>query len=147
MSKKYTVDEPFDVSDFMPGTLPDGALFGVGVDLSEVAKVARACRGAGFRRQVFAPLELEAFVDGDVVDAEGLALAFAYKEAFYKALGTGQRLGMLFHEIAGPPAAPSGTLHLTGRTAEVAQALGVKRIDAGASLRGDAALAWVFLFG
>jgi len=147
VSKKYTVEEPFKVSDFMPASLPPGAVFGVGLDLSEVTRVARACRGAGFRRQVFAPAELEAFVSGGTVDAEGLALAFAYKEAFFKALGTGQRLGMLFHEIAAPPAAPAGTLHLSGRTQEVAQSLGVAGIQAGSSMQGDAALAWVLLFG
>lgn len=135
----------FSLDDFRVPLPPAGGVFGIGLDLAEVDRVEEAARGQGFRRQVFAPEELDAFADRRW-DPQGLAQAFALKEAFLKALGTGGlRIGLYFHDICGPPAAAPGSLRVTGRAAEVAEALGVRGIHAGSSLRGAVALGWVVL--
>lgn len=137
---------PFTLDDFLGPLPPPGAVVGIGVDVAEVERVSRAAAGRGFVRQVFAPEEGRAWA-GEGWDPPALAAAFALKEAFFKALGTGQRLNMLFHEIAAPPFAPAGSLTIRGRTAEVAEALGVRTILAGTSVSLGVALGWVVLTG
>lgn len=137
---------PFTLDDFLGAAPLPGAIVGVGIDVSFVERVARAAQGKGFVRQVFSPAEAQAWA-GDPMDAPSLARAFSLKEAFFKALGTGQRLDMLFHEIQMPPFAPEGSLDLTGRTLQVAQALGVRGIQASSSLSGGMAVGWVLLTG
>jgi len=68
------------------------ALFGIGIDLVEVARVRRALERhpERFRDRVFTPSEVE-FCEGLADKYPSYAGRFAAKEAFSKALGTGLR--------------------------------------------------------
>ncbi|MBR4622141.1 MAG: holo-ACP synthase [Ruminococcus sp.] len=61
-----------------------------GVDLTEVAKIKRACERQRFIDIVYSPAEQELFCK-DKMRYESLAGNWAAKEAFSKALGTGVR--------------------------------------------------------
>ena len=62
-------------------------IYGIGVDMTEISRVSRACSKASFLKKVFSPREIELFAE----KPEKLAAGFAAKEAFSKALGTGVR--------------------------------------------------------
>ena len=59
-------------------------IYGIGVDMTEISRVTKACAKESFLRKVFS--------------AEKLAAGFAAKEAFSKALGTGVR-GFSMNEV------------------------------------------------
>ena len=136
---------PFSLSDFVSPLPPPAGVIGIGVDIAQVQRVSRAAQGRGFVRQVFSIKEREAWATPDSFDAQSLARAFSLKEAFFKALGTGQRLDMLFNEISFEPLAAEGALSIVGRTAEVANALGVNKIDAQSVVSEGIAVGWVVL--
>ncbi len=110
----------------LDGALPHGrVVVGLGIDLCEVERVARAIERHGDR------FLARLFRDGEVrrprsspAFFEHVAGLFAAKEAAMKALGTGMR-GVAFREVAfarragGPP-----RLALYGRAAERAAAVG-----------------------
>ncbi len=107
--------------------LPPGSLVvGVGLDLCEVSRVARALErhGTRFVEKLFRPGEVRRSPESPVY-AEHLAGLFAAKEAAMKALGTGMR-GVFFRELAivrasgGPP-----RLALFGRAISCGERLGV----------------------
>ncbi len=107
--------------------LPAGSLVvGVGLDLCEVARVARALdrHGARFVEKLFRPGEVRRSPESPAY-AEHVAGLFAAKEAAMKALGTGMR-GVAFRELAivrapgGPP-----RLALFGRAIAHGARLGV----------------------
>jgi holo-[acyl-carrier protein] synthase len=90
--------------------LPAGSLVvGVGLDLCEVPRVARALErhGGRFVEKLFRPGEVRRSPESPAY-AEHVAGLFAAKEAAMKALGTGMR-GVFFRELAivrtpgGPP--------------------------------------------
>lgn len=99
----------------------------LGIDLTEVARVARALErwDARFLERVFEPGEISTRRRHPRAFAEHVAGRFAAKEAAMKALGTGWR-GVAFREIviererSGKP-----RLRLLGRALARAQALGV----------------------
>ena len=90
--------------------LPAGSLVvGVGLDLCEVPRVARALErhGARFVERVFHPGEIRRSKESPAY-AEHVAGLFAAKEAAMKALGTGRSRGVLWKDIevvraGGPP--------------------------------------------
>lgn len=107
--------------------LPAGSLVvGVGLDLCEIPRVARALdrHGARFVEKLFRPGEVRRSPESPAY-AEHLAGLFAAKEAAMKALGTGMR-GVSFRELAivrapgGPP-----RLALFGRALVCGARLGV----------------------
>ena len=90
--------------------LPAGSgVVGLGVDLCEIPRVARAIErhGGRFVERLFRPGEVRRLPDSPAY-AEHVAGLFAAKEAAMKALGTGMR-GIAFRELAivrspgGPP--------------------------------------------
>lgn len=107
--------------------LPAGApVVGLGVDLCEVPRVARALErhGRRFVERLFRPGEIRRPEESPAY-AEHVAGLFAAKEAAMKALGTGMR-GVAFREVAivrspgGPP-----RLALFGRALAHGARLGV----------------------
>ena len=107
--------------------LPAGSLvLGLGVDLCEVPRIARALgrHGARFVEKLFRPGEIRRSPESPAY-AEHVAGLFAAKEAAMKALGSGMR-GIAFRELAivrspgGPP-----RLALFGRARAWGARLGV----------------------
>jgi holo-[acyl-carrier protein] synthase len=110
----------------LDAALPPGRIvLGIGIDLCEVPRVARALERHGdrFLARLFRDGELRRSRSSPAF-AEHVAGLFAAKEAAMKALGTGMR-GVAFREVAvarargGPP-----LLALYGRAADRAAALG-----------------------
>ncbi len=90
---------------------------GIGIDLIEVARVEeKILKEIGFREYVFSQAEIN-YCISTAHPGEHYAARFAAKEAFLKALGTGWKNGISFHEIEvinneeGKP-----LLHLSGNT-------------------------------
>ncbi len=84
-------------------------VLGLGIDLTEVARIAAACERHGdrFLDRVFTAAERDQ-AETRVRPAEYLAGRFAAKEAVLKALGTGWGGGLGFHDVevrseGGPP--------------------------------------------
>lgn len=100
-----------------------GHVVGIGVDLVEVARVARLLRRRRAAERLFTPGECEA-AGGGPMRCQRLAARFAAKEAVYKALGGHGPLGFQDIEVVRPPGRPA-VVHLRGRTAEMARAQGV----------------------
>ena len=74
-------------------------IFGVGIDLIEVERVAeKISKKSGFRELVFSGAEID-YCESKANKFEHYAARFAAKEAFFKALGTGWKNGTAFNEI------------------------------------------------
>ncbi len=72
---------------------------GTGIDMIEVDRVAtKIGKESGFRELVFSKNEI-AYCEAKTKKFEHYAARFAAKEAFLKALGTGWKNGIAFHEI------------------------------------------------
>lgn len=102
-------------------------ILGIGTDLIEIARVQQSILRFGdrFLTRLFTPGEI-AYCRARRSSAESFAARFAAKEAAAKALGTGISRGISWQEIEvrrQPGHAP--TLHLTGRAADRALALGI----------------------
>jgi holo-[acyl-carrier protein] synthase len=63
-------------------------IWGIGIDIIEVERVAKKVDKPGFKERVFTEREI-AYCDGFHLRAERYAARFAAKEAFFKAMGTG----------------------------------------------------------
>lgn len=123
-------------------------IYGIGVDLVRVARIARVLERYGdrFLNRVFTPLEI-AHCRGKVGTAAGLALRFAAKEAFSKALGVGLRQdGIRWREVEVVPD-PRGKpeLRVTGKAAQLCAAAGVTGLHLSLTDENDQALAVVIL--
>src|ERR1700726_349913 len=107
-------------------------ILGTGIDMVEIERVARSIEryGSRFLERVFTAGEIAYCQRKRKNAAESFAARFAAKEAGAKALGTGISRGVSWKEFevrreeGGRP-----TLHLSGRAAELAEAMGVKRIQ------------------
>lgn len=98
----------------------------VGVDIIEIARVARALeRYPGFRGRVFTEAE-QAYCESRPNPPQHYAARFAGKEAVGKALGCGVHFTWLEIEIAGRPK-PSVTL--SGSTLAFAERVGAGATD------------------
>lgn len=74
-------------------------IFGIGTDIIEVARMERHLdSNNGLRDKLFTARE-QAYAEDKATVYQHYAARFAAKEAFFKALGTGYRYGMAFHEI------------------------------------------------
>jgi len=116
----------------------------VGVDLVEISRIRRALDrwGDRFLQRVYTPAEI-AYCRGR---APELAVRFAAKEAISKALGVGIWWpgGMAWHEaevLSDPLGKPE--VHLRGRAAERARALGLDQWAISLSHSDDNGIAMV----
>ncbi len=105
-------------------------IIGLGTDLIEIERIERSVErfGEAFLRRIFTPGEI-AYCQSKKNAAESLAARFAAKEAGAKALGTGISRGVSWREFEVrrlPGQRPE--LHLSGRAAEIAAGLGVRRL-------------------
>jgi holo-[acyl-carrier protein] synthase len=123
-------------------------IVGTGVDLCEVARVRKAVEaphGTRFVERVFTDREI-AYARRRSGPYERFAARFAAKEAGMKALGTGWRDGVTWHdfevvnEASGRP-----TLQLHGRAEEIAKGMGVRNISLSLTHTGIQAMAMVIL--
>ena len=120
-------------------------LLGLGTDLIETRRVEQSIDRFGdrFLERIFSPWEI-AYCQRKKNAAESFAARFAAKEAGAKALGTGISRGVTWkdfevkRETSGRP-----SLHLSGRAAELAAAMGVKRIQLSLTHSRDLAMAVV----
>ena len=124
-----------------------GAILGIGTDLVEIARMEESLRkfGGRFEQRVFSDAEA-AYCRSMPRAAQHYAARFAAKEAFLKALGTGQRLGIAWTEvevIRAPDGRPS--IVLAGRARETAEQFGVGDIHVSMSHTNGHALAVVVL--
>lgn len=106
-------------------------VLGVGTDLIEIERIQQSLDrfGERFTEKVFTAIEI-AYCERKKHAAESFAARFAAKEAAAKALGTGISRGISWKEIEvrrEPGERP--TLHLSGRAAERAAAMGVQHIQ------------------
>jgi holo-[acyl-carrier protein] synthase len=106
-------------------------VIGLGTDLIEIERIERSVArfGERFLERVFTPGEI-AYCHAKKGSAESFAARFAAKEAGAKALGTGISRGVSWREFEvkrKPGQRPE--LHLSGRAAEIARELGVRRMS------------------
>jgi holo-[acyl-carrier protein] synthase len=74
-------------------------IFGIGTDIIEVARMERHLSdNENLRNKLFTQRE-QTYAEQRATVYQHYAARFAAKEAFFKALGTGYRYGMAFHEI------------------------------------------------
>jgi holo-[acyl-carrier protein] synthase len=104
-------------------------VLGHGVDLVEVARIARMLQEHGdrFRERVFTEIERDYAEAGGRRSAERYAARFAAKEAAFKAVGTGWRSGIAWIDaevVHGADGAP--TLRVHGQLAEAARERGIE---------------------
>ena len=75
-------------------------IFGIGTDIIEVARIEKMLtNNDALRQKLFTETEQAYCEKGKATRYQSYAARFAAKEAFFKALGTGYRYGMAFHEI------------------------------------------------
>ena len=123
-------------------------IYGIGVDLVKVARIAAALERHGdrFLNRIFTPREIE-YCRGKARTASMLALRFAAKEAFSKALGVGlRRNGIRWREVEVVPN-PMGKpeFFVTGRAAELCEEAGITNMHLTLTDEAELALAVVVL--
>jgi holo-[acyl-carrier protein] synthase len=125
-------------------------ILGSGVDLIEVARFERelARRGRSLAEELFSAGEL-AWCRRRRRASEGYAMAWAAKEALFKALGTGKAGRMAWHDVAlaWPEGATQPAMRLAGETAEVARRLDVTGVYCAVTATREHAVAWVVIEG
>jgi holo-[acyl-carrier protein] synthase len=122
-------------------------IIGTGVDLAEVPRIRASIErhGERFLKRVFTPLEI-AYVERKANRFERYAARFAAKEAGMKAIGTGWRGGITWQdfEVANEPSGRP-KLRLSGRAAEVAAELKVRRIALSLTHTAEHGMAFVVI--
>jgi holo-[acyl-carrier protein] synthase len=107
-------------------------VLGLGTDLIETGRLQETINrfGQRFLERIFTAGEISYCMRKKKNAAESFAARFAAKEAGAKALGTGISHGVSWKEFE-VRREPSGrpTLHLSGRAAELASVMGVRRIQ------------------
>ncbi|HQO49894.1 MAG TPA: holo-ACP synthase [Bacteroidales bacterium] len=121
-------------------------IFGIGTDIIEVARMERhITSNSGLKEKLFTARE-QAYSENKATVFQHYAARFAAKEAFFKALGTGYRYGMAFHEIEvvnddlGKP-----IVHLHGKVKEFIEKEGIQHIHLSISHVKEMASAFVVL--
>jgi holo-[acyl-carrier protein] synthase len=122
-------------------------IVGTGVDLAEVERIRSSIErfGERFINRVFTPLEI-AYVERKANRFERYAARFAAKEAGMKAIGTGWKRGVTWHDFE-VSNLPSGkpALRFHGVASQVAQSLGVRNISLSMTHTAEMAMAQVIL--
>ena len=122
-------------------------IVGTGIDITEVPRVAAAIErfGERFLNRVYTAKEI-AYCRSKKNAAERFAARFAAKEAAMKAIGTGLRQGVTWHDVeVGREPGGRPTIIFTGRAAEFAAMLGAKRAHLSLTHSEQTAIASVVL--
>lgn len=122
-------------------------VYGIGVDVVQISRIARALKrwGRRFQDKVFTPEEIDYCLRKRNPHPH-FAARFAAKEAFVKALGIGIRRGVHWRDIEvrrGPLGRP--VLRLTGRAREILRGEKIEGISLSLSHDGDYSAATVVL--
>jgi holo-[acyl-carrier protein] synthase len=124
-------------------------ILGTGVDLAEVDRIrdAIARHGDRFIKRIYTDAEI-AYVERKANRFERYAGRFAAKEAGMKAIGTGWKRGVRWHDFE-VSNLPSGrpTLRLHGEAAQIAERMGVKSVSLSITHTADLGMAQVILEG
>jgi holo-[acyl-carrier protein] synthase len=118
---------------------------GLGTDLIETRRVQESIDrfGERFLERIFTAGEI-VYCTRKKNAAESFAARFAAKEAGAKALGTGISRGVSWKEFeVRREASGRPTLHLSGRAAELAAAMGVRRVHLSLTHSRELAIAMV----
>jgi holo-[acyl-carrier protein] synthase len=125
-------------------------ILGTGIDLVEIARIARSIERYGnrFLQRVYTAGEIAYCQRKRRNAAESFAARFAAKEAAAKALGTGIGLGVTWREIeVGREPAGRPLLLLHGRAAEIAKTMGVQHSSISITHTATQSMALVMLEG
>ncbi len=124
-------------------------ILGTGIDLAEVPRIRQSIERYGdkFLRRVYTEHEL-GYVERKANKFERYAARFAAKEAGMKALGTGWRRGVTWHDFE-VINLPSGrpTLRLHGIAKELAEKQGVRAIHLSLTHTRENGMAFVIFEG
>lgn len=120
-------------------------IVGIGCDIIEIERIARAIKSESFIRRVFTAEEAAYCQRRGQQAAASFAARFAAKEAVLKALETGLREGSLQeiavdNDVLGKP-----LVQLSGHFAMLAKQLGVKNIQISLSHSRELATAYVIM--
>jgi holo-[acyl-carrier protein] synthase len=122
-------------------------IVGTGIDIAEVPRIAAAIEryGERFLKRVFTGAEIQ-YCESKVNRTERYAARFAAKEAGLKAIGTGWKRGVGWHEVE-VRREPGGrpTVVFSGKAGEFAARLGVRRALLSLSHTAQYAIAQVIL--
>jgi holo-[acyl-carrier protein] synthase len=142
-----TIGHNTDESSSMMDRRAESMIVGLGTDLAEIARIEQSIAryGQRFLERIYTPAEI-AYCQRKKSSGESFAARFAAKEAGAKALGTGISHGVSWHEFE-VHREPSGkpVLHLSGRAAELAAALGANRTSISLTHTRTLAMAVVIL--
>lgn len=120
-------------------------IVGVGCDIIEIERIARAIKSESFIRRVFTAEEAAYCQRRGQQAAASFAARFAAKEAVLKALGTGLREGSLQEIAVDNDGLGKPLVQLSGHFAMLAKQLGVKNIQISLSHSRDLATAYVIM--
>lgn len=120
-------------------------IVGVGCDIIEIERIARAIKHESFIQRVFTAKEAAYCQSRGQQAAASFAARFAAKEAVLKALGTGLREGSLQEIAVANDALGKPLVQLSGHFAALSRQLGVKNIQISLSHSRDFAVAYVIM--
>ena len=118
-------------------------IVGIGCDIIEIERIAKAVAKEAFRNRVFTPGEIAYAESRGKQAASSYAARYAAKEAVLKALGTGLRNGSLQEIEVENDALGKPFLKLSGYHAELAEQKGIDRWQLSLSHGRDTAIAYV----
>ena len=120
-------------------------IVGIGCDIIEIERIARAIKRESFIQRVFTAKEAAYCQSRGQQAAASFAARFAAKEAVMKALGTGLREGSLQEIAVANDALGKPLVQLSGHFAALSRQLGVKNIQISLSHSRDFAVAYVIM--
>lgn len=120
-------------------------IVGVGCDIIEIERIARAIKSESFIRRVFTAEEAAYCQRRGQQAVASFAARFAAKEAVLKALGTGLREGSLQEIAVDNDGLGKPLVQLSGHFAMLAKQLGVKNIQISLSHSREFAVAYVIM--
>ena len=120
-------------------------IVGIGCDIIEIERIARAIKRESFIQRVFTAKEAAYCQSRGKQAAASFAARFAAKEAVLKALGTGLREGSLQEIAVANDALGKPLVQLSGHFAALSRQLGVKNIQISLSHSRDFAVAYVIM--
>ena len=120
-------------------------IVGIGCDIIEIERIARAIKSESFIRRVFTTEEAAYCQRRGQQAAASFAARFAAKEAVLKALGTGLREGSLQEIAVDNDGLGKPLVQLSGHFAMLAKQLGVKNIQISLSHSRELATAYVIM--